>query len=84
MNNALIFLGLAVVIAVVGGAVVAIVHRSGNTVPKTAAEEFRQVLDALAPDPADDHAAGPADDRGSSPEPGTAPVVDPGEVRRGP
>ena len=58
MSNALSFLGIAVVIAVVGGSIVALVHRSHNVAPRTAADEFRQVMDALAPEKSNEEDGG--------------------------
>lgn len=57
MNNALLFLGIAVAVAVLGGLAVLLLHRSPDAPPGSgdAVDEFRRFMDALAPD--DEHGA---------------------------
>lgn len=50
MSSALFFLGIALVIAVVGGAIVMIMHRPSSTQSGDGVDQFREFMDALAPD----------------------------------
>lgn len=67
MNNALTFLGIAGVIAVVGGLIVAIVHRGSESTSTDGVDQFQRVMDALAPE---DPAVRPTPTNGSVPSPG--------------
>ena len=49
MDNALIFLGIALLIAVVGGGVVMLLHRDPGA-SADGVEEFQRIMSALAPD----------------------------------
>jgi len=50
VNNALTFLGIALAIAVVGGLVVALLHRNPTAASSDGVDEFQRIMDALAPD----------------------------------
>lgn len=50
VNNALTFLGIAGVIAVVGGLIVAIVHRGSESAATDGVDQFQRVMEALAPE----------------------------------
>lgn len=63
MNNALTFLGIAAAIAVIGGVVVALVHRRPEGPSTDGVHQFQRFMDALAPDEPVRHPdAGPAGD----------------------
>ncbi len=69
MDNALIFLGIALIIAVIGGVVVMFLHRD----PEASAdgvEEFQRIMSALAPDEAEP--AHPESARAESARPASA------------
>jgi len=53
VNNALTFLGIAVAIAVVGGLVVALLHRNPESAGSDGVDQFQRIMDALAPDDED-------------------------------
>jgi len=65
--NSLAFLGIALVIAVVGGLVVLVVHRGGGGgAPADGVDEFQRIMHALAPEERDGAAqppGPPGDDR---------------------
>jgi hypothetical protein len=50
MNNALTFLGIAAAIAVVGGLLVAVLHRRPEAASSDGVDQFQRIMDALAPD----------------------------------
>lgn len=62
MNNALTFLGIAVAIAVVGGLVVALMHRQPPSSSSDGVDQFQRIMDALAPED-DSRPPVPEDDR---------------------
>lgn len=49
MNSALMFLGIAVAIAVVGGLLVAVLHRKPEAASADGVDEFQRIMNALAP-----------------------------------
>lgn len=55
MSSALFFLGIALAIAVIGGAVVMVMHRTPASESGDGVDQFRRFMDALAPE--DDEAA---------------------------
>lgn len=50
MNNALTFLGIALAIALVGGLVVALVHRKPASASDDGVDQFQRIMSALAPE----------------------------------
>ncbi|MFN8050465.1 MAG: hypothetical protein U0Q22_03425 [Acidimicrobiales bacterium] len=52
MNNALVFLGIALAIAIVGGVVVMLLHRNPEAASTDGVDQFQRIMDALAPDDA--------------------------------
>lgn len=50
MSSALFFLGIAFVIAVIGGAIVMVMHRPSSPQSGDGVDQFREFMDALAPD----------------------------------